>query len=95
MRTEMQVPQDDWIVSVEALAPEVRGRARFGLVVPQLEDGFGISRPVLTQPDFDLARGDLIDAMLPSTEVTAGGEVGLFVELYGVEAGQSVGVSLM
>jgi hypothetical protein len=94
MRAGISLPDDAWIASVEAMAPDVRGRARLGAPAPEIVNGFGISRPVLMPPEFDPSKDDLLGAMLPSTRAPSGGSVGLYVELYGVAAGQTAEMSL-
>lgn len=94
MRAEIRLPDDGWIASVEALAPEVRGRARLGAPAPPLTDGFGISRPVVLPAEFRPGTDDLLSSMLPDTRVPAAGDIGLYIELYGVEAGQTAEMTL-
>jgi hypothetical protein len=94
LRAGVTLPEDAWIVSIEALAPEVRGRARLGAPPPPLVEGFGISRPVLMPADFDPDEGDVLASMLPGRTVPGDGSVGLYLELYGVEAGQTAQMAL-
>jgi hypothetical protein len=93
MRASTTLPDDAWLASIEALGAGIRGRARHGAPAPPLIGGYGISDPVLVRPDFDVDRGDLLQAMLPS-KTAQNQRVGLYFEIYGVEPGQVVEITL-
>ena len=93
-RTEAMVEDAARVVSLESSGPDVRGRSRLGAIAPVLVDGFGISKPLLVRGEFDPETDDLLEAMVPSTALPRNGGAGLYIELYGVEAGQQVRMTL-
>jgi hypothetical protein len=95
-RFRATIPYEPHLVSLEALHGRLgAARARFG-VAPPAREGFGISDALLFEWEDDLP--DRLDAvhprMLGSTRLAAADAVGVYWELYGVEAGEAVRVAI-
>lgn len=90
VRGQTELPVGDWVTSLEILGQGWRARLREAAPAPSLQDdGFGLSDPVLVEPEFEENEIALEDALLPSTVIRSG-EVGIYFELYGVEQGETL-----
>jgi hypothetical protein len=95
VRAVVDIPDGEWVASLEILGEGWVGRARFGAPARKLAaNGFGMSDPVLVEERFESGDVSLNQAMLPSTRLSAGGRVGLYFEVYGVEASESLRIAV-
>lgn len=96
VRADLELEQGDWVASIELIQhKEWIGRARYGVPAPGVdESGFGISAPVLVDERFERGGVQLRSALLPTTELTGYTSVGVYFEMYGLEAGETVQVRL-
>jgi hypothetical protein len=88
VRARAELGKGEWMMSLEMLGSDWRGRARHGAPAPELRDGFGLSAPVLVDERFERDSLPLAEAMLPTTTITGRGGVGVYFEVYGAEAGE-------
>ena len=93
-RARALVDTGDYLASIEVVGPEEIGRARFGVPVNALNEGFGVSDLGLVDPRFETDSLTLVEALLPSPELPADGRVGLYFEVYGLEEDEAVEFTL-
>lgn len=93
IRARLPLEPGSWVASIEAMGPGWVGRARFGAPAPVMQDGFGISRPLLVDVPVDPEAAAVEQALLPSTTVRPG-PVGVYFELYGIEQDRSIDLTL-
>jgi hypothetical protein len=79
---------NEWMTSLEVIAPGLRARSRENARQPLIQNGFGMSDIVLVRDDFETSRATLLDAMLPFTTLSKIQPIGIYFEVYGVSAGE-------
>jgi hypothetical protein len=93
-RADMKVDSGGYVASLEMVSYKTVARVRHGAPAPVLTNGFGISAIALVDPRFDVQDVRLEDALLPSDVVRGPKHVGLYFEVYGVNAGETVEITL-
>lgn len=83
-----------YVASIEVVGPDAVARARFGVRPQPLADGFGLSDLALVDPRFESAALAIEDALLPSLVLPRDANVGLYFEVYGIENGESLDLTL-
>jgi hypothetical protein len=82
------------VASIEVVGPDAVARARFGVRPQPIADGFGLSDLALVDPRFESAALAIEDALLPSLVLPRDANVGLYFEVYGIENGESLDLTL-
>lgn len=96
-RVQMHVPNDAWLVSVEAVGPRGAFRSRFGHRLPEsTQGGLGLSDLLLFewQDDVEESVEAVVPRMFGSSTLARTREVGVFWEVYGVDEESALNVSL-
>jgi hypothetical protein len=94
IRVSGTLEEADWLASVELMGSDWVGRARHGLPTPTLISGFGISDPVLVDPRYETTELPLVGALLPSTDLSGRGGVGVYFETYGLHQHENVKIAV-
>jgi hypothetical protein len=92
IRASATVGGAGWLTSLELGGSDWRARSRHGAVAPTLTNAFGISDPVLVDERF-VKGSDVLASMLPGT-TTSSRTIGIYLEVYGVEAGEALHFTL-
>lgn len=93
----LTVPDDAWLISVEALASDHgAARARFGHRLPERVGAFGLSDILLFDWDDDIGEqlDDVLPRMLGTTRLERDRKVGIYWEMYGVDRDDDIEITL-
>jgi hypothetical protein len=94
VHARLEVEPGGWLASIEVVGEGLVGRARHGAPAPPLESGFGVSDVAIVSPDFQERGLTLEAALLPSLRLRRNEVVGVYFEIYGVDAEEEVTVTL-
>jgi hypothetical protein len=84
----------DYLVSIEVIGQRDIGRARFGARLQPLIGGFGISDVALVESRFERDSLPLELALLPAARLSLSEQIGVYLEVYGIEKGEPLTIAL-
>ncbi|MEX2531884.1 MAG: hypothetical protein WD960_14040 [Gemmatimonadota bacterium] len=94
VRADILVDDGDYMGSVEVVAGNGIGRAREGLPIAPLQDGFGLSHSALVEGGEHAEDRELAQILLPATTFSRDDEVALYFEIYGAEEDELLEIRL-